>query len=293
MRHFKSLTSGRDSRFVSRAADIVRPGGEALLLAGVALGCVQLGWATVSPNTGIPVETARSSNTSTGLDAAPLRSPFAPMEQAASQSADAVLAALAGVKVVGVRMADVPGHSGAILAFPDGRQRPFLVGYEVSDGVVLSEVNADRIVVSFDGGSQSYPVDASAATGSFALALMGRAALSAEPAVREETAYTTSAPAPATERGSSEQDAQWLMTTLSQIEMRNGAPYAWRVASAPPRAASDAGLREGDLILTVNGVPPGDPSAVLAAVSAGRVAVAIERASGERKLLTLSSAVPS
>lgn len=281
----------------------MRPGGEAILLAGVALGCVQLGWGAIFPSAvGLaPASTA----TDEGHTAAapPLRSPFAPMAAAGADPAGPHAAALAGVKVVGVRQADIAEDSGAILAFPDGRQRPFLVGHEIAEGLVLSRVERDHVMVAFDGGEQSIPIDGAASSGSFALALMGRSSTTSLALARVDTP-SLAAPVRAADQSkagsvaaagvsASGIDAQWLAETMSHVEMRNGAPYAWRVASAPPKIATDAGLEVGDLILTVNGNPPGEPAAVLAAASSRQIQIAVERPSGERKIVTLANGMPS
>jgi len=304
MKHFKNLASGRELRLPVRAADLVRPGGEVLLLAGVAFGCVQLGWSAVSPGGAERVSLALVSDNGAVAAERPLRSPFAPASQAGDVRAGVQPAAIAGIKVAGVRIADLAEQSGAIIGFPDGSQRPFLVGHEVVEGVVLSEVRADRIVLAFDGGTQVLAVAPAAASGSFALALMGRSESPATGLVLASSATATATTskyslpegasgAQMNVRSDASSNAQWLMATMSQAEMRNGQVYAWRVATPPPKIATDAGLQVGDLIVAVNGNPPGDPAAVLAAASSGRISIAVERGSGERKVLTLSSGMPS
>jgi type II secretory pathway component PulC len=314
MKHLKNLASGRELRLPLRTVDLVRPGGEALLLAGVAFGCVQLGWSAVSPGGAERVSLALVSDNGAVAAERPLRSPFAPASQAEGVRAGAQPAAIAGIKVAGVRIADLAEQSGAIIGFPDGSQRPFLVGHEVVEGVVLSEVRGDRIVLAFDGGTQVLAVEPAAASGSFALALMGRSEYpAAELVLASNATATAGATATATAtattskyslpeassaaqmnvRSDASTNAQWLMATMSHAEMRNGQVYAWRVATTPPKMATDAGLQVGDLIVAVNGNTPGDPAAVLAAASSGRISIAVERGSGERKVLTLSSGMPS
>jgi hypothetical protein len=305
MRKINHVTALRRRRSHFRAADLVRPGGEAILLAGVALGCVQLGWGAIFPETYDPLPPSAATDDSQTLEARPLRSPFAPMAAPSADPASQRAAALNGVKVVGLRQAELAEDSGAILAFPDGLQRPFLVGHEIAEGVVLSRVESGRVVVAFDGGEMALPVEGAASTGSFALALMGRstAPYGTSPVVEVQPVAApapASAPtpvlptaAPAAIPAASAADAQWLASTMSQIEMRDGEPYGWRVAAAPPKAAADAGLTVGDLILSVNGNPPSAPDAVMAAASAREIRIAVERPSGERKIMTLPNGMAS
>lgn len=295
MRKFNTLASNRKTRANFRAADVIRPGGEAILLMGVAFGCVQLGWGAIFPE---KRETAHAPAPSQDIDIAakPLRSPFAPTASASADVASLHAAALAGMRVVGVRQAEFSENSGAVLAFPDGRQRPFLVGHEVADGIVLSRVEPGRVVLSFDGGEQELIVDGSANAGALALALMGQPSptigsySNVAPPSLAASAPPDAPPAPPQIAAA---DVQWLADTMANVELRNGAPYAWRIASPPPRLAAAAGLHVGDLILAVNGNPPGGPGAVAAVMASPQIEIALERPSGERKLVKLAGGAPS
>jgi hypothetical protein len=295
MRKFKSLAIGGRRRSAARtsyrAVDFVRPGGEAILLVGVALGCAQLGWAAIFPDASGP---AAASTTEEELPSAPplLRSPFAPM---AANAAPSHAQALAGVKVVGIRQSDIAENSGVFLAFPDGHQRPFLIGHQIVEGVVLARVEPGRAVFAFDGGEETIEVEGHAASASFALMLMGRTPGSAggSSAVPSMAPAAAVAAAPVQDlpegvaQAASAGDAQWLAVTLSQVEMRDGQPYAWRVAASPPRAISEAGVAAGDFILSVNGHPPGEPTALLAVAQAREIRLTVERPSGERRIVTV------
>ncbi len=216
------------------------------------------------------------------------QSPFAPT---AKVSDAAIPSAVSSIRVVGVRMAEQQNYSGAVLTFGDDLQRPFLVGQTITDGIQLAQVHSDHIVVSFGDNEQSIPLaQGNGSPPSFALALMGKAAqpdvgliqqaqsMPAAPAA-QAVSLSDAAAAPAA--------AQWLLSTMGSVETRNGVAYAWRVSSAPPAVLTERGLATGDLILSVNGVRPGDPSAVMAAARSGRLELAIERTSGERATLTI------
>jgi len=275
-------------RWQSIATGLVRPGAEAVLLAGVAFGCAQIGWRLIEPaSAGVPMAPAPLDIVSADTMAR-FQSPFAPT---AKVSDAAIPSAVSSIRVVGVRMAEQQNYSGAVLTFGDDLQRPFLVGQTITDGIQLAQVHSDHIVVSFGDNEQSIPLaQGNGSPPSFALALMGKAAqpdvgliqqaqsMPAAPAA-QAVSLSDAAAAPAA--------AQWLLSTMGSVETRNGVAYAWRVSSAPPAVLTERGLATGDLILSVNGVRPGDPSAVMAAARSGRLELAIERTSGERATLTI------
>lgn len=268
------------------ATGLVRPSAEAVLLAGVAFGCAQVAWRIVEP------ASAGASTPPVAFDIAAdamaqFQSPFAPIASATATMPDAV----AAIRLVGVRMSEQQNLSGAVLTFGDDLQRPFLVGQTISDGIRLAQVHADHIVVAFGDDEQMIAMEqGNAAPPSFALALMGK---SAQPDFGlTQVVDTRQAPAAAqavslSESSNTPAGMQWLLATMGSVETRNGAPYAWRVSSAPPVALGDRGLVSGDLILSVNGARPGDAAAVLAAARASRLELAVEHTSGERATIVL------
>lgn len=276
------------AKWYAVATGLVRPSAEAVLLAGVAFGCAQIGWRIVEPQpTGATASPALADATASNT-MANFQSPFSPTTRAA---ASAVPEAIAAIHLVGVRMSEQQAVSGAVLTFGDGLQRPFLVGYEISAGVRLAEVHSDHIVVSFAGDEQIIPLEqATNPTQSSALALMG---MSPQPNIVLAGTSVAAARTPAAQSVSLSESArapagtQWLFSTMGSVETRDGAPYAWRVSSAPPAVLGERGLTMGDLILSVNGARPGDTANVLAAARADRAELVIERASGERKTIVL------
>jgi type II secretory pathway component PulC len=289
--------SGRQGRgWYAHAVGLVRPGAEAILLAGVALGCAQIGWRIVSPE---PVGPASpdSSSLATTQTIDPIRSPFSARTQEASAASNP---ALASIQLIGVRMSEQVERSGAVLNLGDGLQRPFMVGFEIVDGVRLAEVASDHIVVAYDDGEQTIMMDRPAQSGSFALALMG-AGSQPQQMASNVPATTTSASAKdasakvvsfhPVERNPS--DVQWLVSTLANVETRDGAPFGWRVAAPPPGVSADTGLQAGDLVLSVNGARPGAAMSLASLASADRIELSVERRSGERISVTIENSVPS
>jgi S1-C subfamily serine protease len=65
------------------------------------------------------------------------------------------------------------------------------------------------------------------------------------------------------------------------------------VASPAPAEAVAAGLREGDLIVAVNGLGPTRMMEALSAAATGRVELSIVRGAGERVTLTLAARSPA
>jgi general secretion pathway protein C len=276
------------ARLGGGAVGLIRPGAEAVLLAGVAIGCAQIGWRIVSPDSAevvfvdggnFPVETSLVSEP---------RSPFAPFG-AGDDSGLTPHADVSGIRLVGVRMSSRPESSGAVLILGDGLQRSFLVGYEIAEGVRLEEVASNHIVVSIGDQHESLMLERAApAAPSLALALMGvPQEMPANQPVQMASAADASARAVSLPLGPSGDVASWLMSTAGQVEMRGGAAYGWRAASALP----EAGVQAGDLIVSVNGVGPNDGQAKLLAAARGAIALVVERRSGERVRLSLSSGI--
>lgn len=283
------------ARWGGGAVGLIRPGAEAVLLAGVAIGCAQIGWRIVSPDApdlGFVEAGPALAETSHDND---LRSPFAPFG-VTEVGGETAHADISGIRLVGVRMSSRPESSGAVLILGDGVQRSFLVGYQIADGVRLEEVAANHIVVTIGDQHESLMLERPVPAGpSLALALLGvpQAAPESQPV---QTAWTGDGSARAVSMSvgatparpaASVDNVTWLMSTAGQVEMRGGVPYGWRAASALP----EAGVQSGDLILSVNGVGPNDGQAKLLSAARGPVTLVAERRSGERVRLTLSSGI--
>lgn len=277
------------ARWGSGAVGLVRPGAEAVLLVGVAIGCAQIGWRIAAPDS--PTFSSEDGGIllSGAADATrEFRTPFAPLGAAAAGE-QTPHADIAGFRLVGLRLSTIPEQSGAVLTLGDGVQRSFLVGYQIAEGVRLEEVAANHIVVSIGDREETLALEKPARTPSLALALMGRPQMAPEasPPVAlakagEPESRTVSLPVKA-----GADLADWLFATAGQVETRNGAPYGWRVASGLPAAD----IRPGDVVISVNGSGPGDSKAALLSAANGPVMLVVERRSGERVRLSLSSGV--
>lgn len=280
------------ARWRGGALALIRPGAEMALLAGVAIGCAQIGWRIVSPE--LPDIAARDVSVDVSVDgkAPELRSPFAPL-QFANAGGPGIQTDISGIRVIGLRVAPQAEDSGAILVLGDGAQRSFLVGYEIADGVRLEAIEAAHIVVSLGDVDQIIPLERAAPSGpSLALALLGRPQPSAMPAPMLVSSSTAQWQADGQARTVSlpldqgQSPAGWLVTTSGQVEQRAGQPYAWRVAGALPQQVRDAGVQPGDLIVSVNGVgPSSDQAQLVAAATTGPITLEVERRSGQRVLL--------
>jgi len=268
-----------------RVSGAVRPGVEALLLAAVALGCAQAGWTFLAPaNAGASTAASTGDTDDHHIEVAEIRSPFAP--DASGAASHAVAAMLSSVELLGVRSSTDPMRSGAMFTLADGAQRAFLVGQEVVDGVVLSDVEANFVILSYDGGEHRLDMSAPP-TFSFARAMMGQ---QSAPATTPVAADVSAASPDQIALGESER--AWLASTLANVERRNGEAYGWRIAGSLPQAVTDAGLAEGDLVLAVNGAGPGDLGVIAAAARSNAVSLEIERG-GVRRTIRLTSGQPA
>ena len=292
-----SHPSGRSivARWRGGALALIRPGAEMALLAGVAIGCAQIGWRVVSPE--LPDLSVTDISSDVAIESAALdtRSPFAPLHFAEAAGAS-VHADLSGIRVVGLRVAPRAQDSGAVLVLGDGAQRSFLVGYEIVDGVRLEAIESGHIVVSLGEDEQIIPLErATPSAPSLALALLGRPQPEFEPAATMVASaapvWTGDGQAEAVSLPLAQQQdiAGWLLTTSGQVESRNGQPYGWRAAGAAPQQVRDAGVQAGDLIVSLNGIGPNSgQSRLISAATAGPITLEVERKTGQRVRLQVS-----
>jgi Type II secretion system protein C len=251
--------AGGDLR--SLAGTVVRPAIEAMLLAAVALGIGQAGWTAVAPAQASASGADGASAGNAAMSPARLAaSPFAPRRAAGDYVG---LADLGTVRLIGVRMAEDPMRSGAVVSLSGGAQQAVLAGQDVMAGVRLDRVEADGIVVSLGGRAQRIALPAANGPSSAQL-LMGQAGPSA-PTVAQF--------------GAAEQE--WFAATLADPVTEGGAVIGYRLAAPLPGAAREAGFAEGDVIVSINGAPAAEPLAAIAAVSTGgSVALGVRPRSG-------------
>ncbi|MBI1338669.1 hypothetical protein GC169_00450 [bacterium] len=282
--HIRSGASAQT--WYDHALTMLRPGVEAVLLASVALGCVEIGWKAVAPEAADAVANPASSSVRGAAgSSSPKVSPFAPFAAVAGATPTSGLAA--NLRLVGVRMALDPALSGAVVTVNGEDQRSYLVGQEIVSGLRLKEVYRDHIVVTTTLGEEPVRLqERPASNGSTALALMGRTA-NQLPALTVETVVGGASKQQRAVGADFQVDHGWLIATMSQVESRGGAPYAWRVAEPTPAAMQDAGLQPGDLVLSINGTHPSNAAALAETMGQGSIELIVERRTGERITIAL------
>ncbi len=245
----------------SLAGTVVRPAIEAVLLAAVALGIGQAGWTAFAPAQAAASGADGVTPDASGASSVRLvASPFAPRRAAGDFIG---LAELGAVRLVGVRMADNPLRSGAVISLSGGQQQAVLVGQDIMTGVRLDAVQADGVVVSYSGGAHRIALPAAGGP-STAQLLMGQAGPAAPTGVSFGAA-----------------DQAWLASTLSDPVLDNGSIVGYRLAPGAPALLQEAGFAAGDVVTAINGAPAGEPLAAIAALGAGRaVALSVRRSAG-------------
>lgn len=241
-----------------RVSALVRPAVEAALVAAVAFGCAQAGWAVLAPPaadaTAAPDAAARSETVT--APGAPMASPFAPAVSAADVGSQAAAAELATLTLAGVRASLDPDRSSAIFTLADGAQRAFRVGDDVVAGVRLAAVSGGSATLSFTGGERTFTL-AARQEASFAQALLAR-----------PEAGGAATPA------STDTMRAWFGRVLAQGPSAQG----WRLGDDVPAPARALGLQAGDVLVAVNGVDAvRTADAMAAAASADTVRVTILR----------------
>lgn len=185
-----------------------------------------------------------------------------------------VAASTAGLQLKGV-LGYAGGHGAAIFALPDGRQRLVVVGRDVTPGVRLESIAADRATI-HDGVQRLQ----------FVLPDL-QATSAATPAPVAPTPVPVAAAVPA----DPQRDLASLRAALKP-EGDPARPRGYRIDGTAPLPMLDrAGLRAGDLVLAVNGRPLDEarlrelPTEVLGAAA---VEIEYERA-GRRLRATIAT----
>jgi general secretion pathway protein C len=180
-----------------------------------------------------------------------------------------VAAAIAGARLIGVRVAADPVRSGAVIAMPDGVQRAFAIGQEIAPGVRLATIDLDHVMLAAAGAEHR-------------LMLEGYAN-------RPAAAMLAAAPPPTQPAANPREAVAWLSQILIRPEASVGAPYGWRIVGPVPPVAAQAGLQTGDLILAVNGARPTSGAIRLGGDATGQpIQLSVVRSSGERVTIALA-----
>lgn len=281
----------------ARTVNAIRPGMEAILLAAVALGCAQAGWDILTPRLAVASSPtpADTSEKPPEQAAAEIVSPFAPHGghmEGASSVANALVNSL---RVIGVRMSDDPSRSGAVLDTGGNQQTAYKVGDEIGPGVSLAVVLQTGIEVEV-AGARRHIAFVQEQQVSYAHALMGLSPSDLAPADDIATDASTHVVVMGNDvDGSAAPDASeaaWLAATMSSVERDgNGNSVGWRVASPLPERARVAGLRDGDVIASINGAGPGAGAPALSAFNASAVTLDVRRADQSAHKVTLRMGV--
>lgn len=310
----RSLLSDANETVQSRAAALVRPTVEAALLAAVAIGFAQAGWNFVQISRAGGAGAGGLEPTGSLGRAGPLQTPFEPA--AAFGGPDQAELALAGLEVQGVRAGVGSLAGGAILKLADGRQQAFLVGHEVSPGVLFTAVTREGISVSVGGVERTLALAGAPgrSTGpSYADQLMGRegpgqsavvqvaaadvaapaqiTALSARPLGGQDGQAPLAAALPAAPALAAldAADKAWLQQTFAaKVATHNG--QAGFLLGAPlPRAVAEAGFKPGDVVVRINGEPLDNPLTALSAVKSGRpLSLGVMGADGQIRTISIA-----
>ncbi len=230
------------------------------LISLLALQCARLVWATVTPVG--PIGDWKIPSLLGGHPAATLAlGDFDPFFRttAAATAVPVVVTALA-IKLFGVRVDRASGRDSAILSTPDGVQSSYAVGEQVMPGVRLAIVREDGVTLDRGGQREQIFLDQSVP------------AANATPAATAATEPATGGFAP---------------------RLVNGQIKGFTV-SAPPPALLAAGIRAGDVVVSVNGAgisSAADAQALATGLTPGTtVAIQVERAGG---LVPITVTVPA
>ncbi len=190
---------------------------------------------------------------------------FDPFSRTTTQADGEVAITSLALTLFGTRVNEFSGSGSAILAGADGVQQSYLVGIEVMPGVILSEVAFDHVVLTRNGVKESLFIDQS---------------VPAE-TVGETTAAT---PTAVSSSGSDEVrlNAATLRDSVNVAPRSEGGRVTGLVLSAKDDGAMlrNAGLANGDIVVTINGRPVGSAQDIAAQLRPGaKLTLEVERGS--------------
>ena len=225
---------------------------EILLLSLLALQCARLAWAVVTPVG--PIGDWKIPAALGGPAATTLAlGDFDPFFRTQNAAATAVVTSLA-VKLFGVRVDLAGGRDSAIMSTPDGVQSSFGVGDEIMPGVRLAGVRDDGVVLERNGAREQLFLDQSV-----------------------PAANATPGTPPSADGG----------ITPRLI----GGQVSGLTVAAPPPVLAAAGIRPGDVVMSINGAgvtSAADAAALATGLTPGStVSVQVER-SGQMVPITIT-----
>lgn len=214
---------------------------EIALLALLALQCARLLWAAVTP-VGPIGEWKIPAQNGGGSPASLALGDFDPFFRLQGPTAAAVVVTSLAIGLFGIRVDRASARDSAILSTPDGVQSSYAVGDEIMPGVTLSAVREDGVTIS-------------------------------RGALREQIFLDQSVPAANATPGTSPGGGLTPRLVNGQV---NGL-----TVSAPPPLLAQAGIRAGDVVVSLNGAAVGssaDAQQLVTGLTPGSsVSVQVER----------------
>jgi type II secretory pathway component PulC len=269
---------------------------EAVLVGAVAFGVVQYTWALLTPPSLAAASSAPQSLAGLSASGAArltsvTRTPFTPnarfSEPALTVSLEGAApvmgtapAALASLRLAGVRTGARPSQGSAYIGVGDAAQRVVIVGDSPVEGVTLTAVHGDHVIVRHAGGSSR-----------LSLPRAGASAPAPQPTGPETTFSLGAAgvqPTSTPVAGSAQLPAILVEQLGLSPVLRTGQPVAWQVSSNTlPAPLVEAGLAPGDIVTLVNDRAVPDLDGLLTNLrAAGGARLTVER-DGEARTITL------
>ncbi len=211
---------------------------KALLLAGVAIQGARLLWAIAAPVGPLGEWMPASARALPPQVQMAILAAVDPFVRGGALAGAAPVAAELNVKLYGVRGDGGLGGGAAIIGLPDGTQQSFVVGEEVSPGVVLAGVHFDYVMLDRGGQQQQK------------LFLEGT-----EPSVAVVQTSTSPAQATAPAVSSAGPSAEIVRQAVTFAPRNRGGKVNGVVISpgSNPALFASAGFRTGDVVIAVNG----------------------------------------
>lgn len=245
---------------------------ELILLALLAWQGARLVWAVMTPVDPVgawqlraPGMADRASGLLHGFD------PFFRLDAAAPGSAPAEVVTSLRLTLFGTRLDAATGRGAAIIAGPDGEQKSYSVGEEITPGATLKAVAFDRVTIERGGREEVLAIDQGSGT--------------AVPAVPGASPPAPPAPGagPAASAEPSGVTFAQLRAEIGFIPRIDGGKVSGLVVRPQGSGAAfrKIGLKEGDVVTQIGGRPvtgPGDIEALSGQFAkGGSISVTVER----------------
>lgn len=195
------------------------------------------------------------------------------------------------LKLYGIRLNEASGQGAAIIASEGGLQTSYVVGEEVSPGVILKVVHFDHVILERGGATEQLYIDQSGGAESTPpTAVPSGAPTDGQPPAPGQGGASIAPPPPMLQQPSRSAPQPQPQPQVSPLTGMNFAPRTegGRVTGIVPSAQdaqvfAKAGLRSGDVIVQVNGQPirsAGDAQALQGLARPGaRISLMVERGS--------------